>query len=143
MGTGLAFGEAGEMHIPIFFFHNFLLFNSNNNIMHIIFFFFHIIISLCNVLVSILSKVLTNRLKPCLHSIVADKQSAFIEGRLLTYNVMVAFEINNYTGRKTQGNKGVAGLEIDISKAYDRLKWDFKKNMMSSLGFMGNGLIKL
>lgn len=60
-------------------------------------------ISLCNVLVRILSKVLTNRLKLCLNSIVSDRQSAFIEGRLLTNNALLAFEINHYMKRKIQG----------------------------------------
>lgn len=73
----------------------------------------------------ILSKVMANRLKPCLNSIISDKQSAFIEGRLLTDNAMIAFEVNHYIRRKTQGKKGVAGLKIDVSKAYDRLEWRF------------------
>lgn len=79
-------------------------------------------ISLCNVLLRILSKVMTNRLKPCLGSIISEKQSAFIEGRLLTDNALIAFEINHFMRRKTQGKNGIAGLKIDISKAYDRLK---------------------
>ncbi|XP_074378461.1 uncharacterized protein LOC141719998 [Apium graveolens] len=79
-------------------------------------------ISLCNVLARILSKVLSNRLKQCLKSIVSDKQSAFIEGRLLTDNAMLAFEINHYMKRRTQGKNGLAALKIDISKAYDRLE---------------------
>lgn len=72
-------------------------------------------ISLCNVLFRILSKVLPNRLKPCLHTLISDKQSAFIEGRLLTDNALVAFEINHYMRRRTQGKNGVAGLKIDVS----------------------------
>lgn len=74
---------------------------------------------LCNVMVRILSKVLANRLKSSLASIISDKQSAFIEGRLLSDNVMVAYEINHFMRGKTQGQTGIAGLKIDISKAYD------------------------
>lgn len=58
-------------------------------------------ISLCNVLVRILSKFMTNRLKPCLNGIISDKQSAFTEGRLLTDNALLAFEINHYIKRRT------------------------------------------
>lgn len=60
-------------------------------------------ISLCNVLVRILSKVMSNRLKPCLSSVISDTQSAFVEGRLLTENALIAFEVNNYM-------KGVRGV---------------------------------
>ncbi|KAL8112036.1 hypothetical protein AgCh_019659 [Apium graveolens] len=74
-------------------------------------------ISLCNVMMRIISKIMANRLKPCLHSIVSEKQSAFIEGRLLTDNALIAFEINSYIKRKTQGREGVAGLKVDVSKA--------------------------
>lgn len=53
-------------------------------------------ISLRNVLVRISSKVLSNRLKTCLGNIISDKQSAFIEGRLLTNNSLIAFEVNHH-----------------------------------------------
>lgn len=82
-------------------------------------------ISLCNVLMRILSKVLANRLKPCLHSILSENQSAFIEGRLLTDNALIAYEINHCIRRKTQGKCGMAGLKIDVSKSYDRLEWRY------------------
>lgn len=92
-------------------------------------------ISLCNVIVRILSKVLVNRLKPCLGSVISEMQSAFVEGRLLTDNALIAFEVNHYMKRRTQGKRGLAGLKIDISKAYDRLEWGFIKNMMLKFGF--------
>lgn len=79
-------------------------------------------ISLCNVIMRILSKVFANRLKPCLTLIISNNQSAFIEGRLLTYSALLAFVINHYIHRKTQGSDDVAALKIDISKAYDRLE---------------------
>ncbi|KAL8089279.1 hypothetical protein AgCh_038904 [Apium graveolens] len=92
-------------------------------------------ISLCNVLVRILSKVLSNRLKVCLSSLISNTQSAFVEGRLLTDNALIAFEINHYIKRQTQGKNGVAGFKIDISKAYDRLEWGFIQHMMEKFGF--------
>lgn len=68
-------------------------------------------ISLCNVLVRILSKVMVNRLKPCLGSVISEVQSAFVEGRLLTDNAMIDFEVNQYMRRRTQGNRGLVGLK--------------------------------
>lgn len=92
-------------------------------------------ISLCNVVMRILMKVMANRLKPCLNSIISNNQSAFVEGRLLTDNALIAFEINHYIQRKTQGKYGVAGLKLDISKAYDRLEWSYVEMMLVKFGF--------
>ncbi|XP_074378458.1 uncharacterized protein LOC141719995 [Apium graveolens] len=92
-------------------------------------------ISLCNVLFRILSKVLANRLKQCLPSLISEQQSAFVKGRLLTDNALIAFELNHYIRRKTQGTSGVVGLKVDISKAYDRLEWNFLENMLIKFGF--------
>lgn len=82
-------------------------------------------ISLCNVLMRILSNVMANRVKPTLQYIIWDQQSAFIENRLLTDNALVAFEVNHYLQRKTQRAVEIAGLKVDVSKAYDRLEWSF------------------
>lgn len=87
-------------------------------------------ISLCNVLMRILSKIVANRVKPTLNTIISEQQSAFIENPLLTDNALIAYEVNHYIQRKRQGLMGVVGLKIDISKAYDRLEWRFIENML-------------
>lgn len=48
---------------------------------------------------------------------------------------MVAFEVNHYIHRKTQGAVGMAGLKVDVSKAYDRLEWSFIEYMHKKFDF--------
>ncbi|MCI28064.1 RNA-directed DNA polymerase (Reverse transcriptase), partial [Trifolium medium] len=75
-------------------------------------------ISLCNVLYKMISKLLANRLKECIGKCVSEEQSAFVEGRSILDNALIAIEIIHALKRKTRGRKGEIALKIDISKAY-------------------------
>ena len=86
-------------------------------------------IALNNVLYKILAKTLANRMKPIL------PQSAFVPSRLITDNIMIAFEMCQHIKRKKQGKVGMAAMKTDMSKAYDRMEWPFLEEMMHKLGF--------
>jgi hypothetical protein len=77
-------------------------------------------ISLCNVLYKLISKVLANRLKKILPDIISPTQSAFVPDRLVTNNVLLAYEFTHYNKRK--GNEGVAAIKLDMSK--DMIDWN-------------------
>ena len=76
-------------------------------------------ISLYNVICKIISKVLANRLKPMLHSIISETQSASIANRLISKNILIAFESLHHMKTNCTGKKGFMAMKLDMSKAYD------------------------
>ncbi|KAL8149291.1 hypothetical protein AgCh_006337 [Apium graveolens] len=87
-------------------------------------------IALCNVLYKILAKVLANRLKSIPPGVITENQSTFVLGRYISDNVLVTFEILHFMKRKNRGQEGEVALKLDISKAYDRVDWNYLKSRM-------------
>ncbi|XP_057440277.1 uncharacterized protein LOC130732189 [Lotus japonicus] len=92
-------------------------------------------ISLCNVIFKIITKTMANRLKLILPDIICEAQSAFVPGRLITDNALVAFECFHFMKKKTSGRNGVLALKLDMSKAYDRVEWPFLASVLTQMGF--------
>uniref|UniRef100_A0A2N9HCL8 Reverse transcriptase domain-containing protein n=1 Tax=Fagus sylvatica TaxID=28930 RepID=A0A2N9HCL8_FAGSY len=92
-------------------------------------------ISLSNVVYKILSKVLANRLKSILPSIISESQSAFVPGRQITDNVAVAFELMHALRSRRKGKLSQMAIKLDMSKAYDRVEWIFLERVMQQMGF--------
>ncbi|KAL0331115.1 UNVERIFIED_CONTAM: putative mitochondrial protein [Sesamum angustifolium] len=78
---------------------------------------------------------IANRLKVLLDRIISPFQSTFVPGRLITDNVLLAFELNHFLNTKTKGGQGYMALKLDVSKAYDKVEWAFLKQVMLKLGF--------
>lgn len=91
-------------------------------------------ISLCNVMYKIGAKVLTNRLSSVLPNLIANNQCAFLKGRLISDNILLAHEILEYIKKQKRGRLSSFGLKLDMNKAYDRVSWDFLRAVMTKLG---------
>ena len=91
-----------------------------------------IVIDLCWItLYKVISKLLVGRLKPLLPSIILLNQTAFIRGRLLMENCLLAAEIvSGY--HNNRGQKKLT-LKIDIAKVFDSVRWDFLTACLQAL----------
>lgn len=89
-------------------------------------------ISLCNVIYKIATKVIANRLKPLLPSLISPEQSGFVEGRQITDGIILVHEtLHSIKVRNLPGMM----VKLDIAKAYDKLNWQFIRKMLEAFGF--------
>ncbi|XP_021770735.1 uncharacterized protein LOC110734917 [Chenopodium quinoa] len=92
-------------------------------------------ISCCNVIYKIVSKTMANKLKGFLDKVISPNQSAFIPGRLIFDNALVAFENFHSIECGGEGKKGSIAMKLDMIKAYDRVEWVFLEKVMDRMGF--------
>lgn len=92
-------------------------------------------ILLCNVVYKIFSKVLANRMRSCLPDIISEYQSAFVPGRNMTDSILLAFEIIHQMKLGSKKRRSDVALKVDISKVYDRVRWEYLESVLLKLDF--------
>lgn len=92
-------------------------------------------IALCNVAYKIISKILVNRLKRHLSALISENQAAFIPGRMISDNIIIAHEVFHSLKVRKRQAKSYMAVKTDITKAYDRLEWKFLEETMRKMGF--------
>ncbi|XP_071925086.1 uncharacterized protein [Coffea arabica] len=97
-------------------------------------------ISLCNVAYKIITKILVNRLKPILGQCISQNQSAFVPGRQIIDNVLMAHEYIHWLNGKRNGKETYMTVKFDMSKAYDRVEWDLIAKSWEKWVSIGDGL---
>lgn len=90
------------------------------------------LISLCNVLYKVITKFLTARLRPLLDDLISPYQNAFVPGRQIVDNSVIAQELFHSMG-KLPYLQSVFAFKIDMAKAYDRINWSFLSKVL--IGF--------
>ena len=90
-------------------------------------------ISLGNVVYKVISKILSSRLKVILPDVISYHQSAFVLGRLIIDNILLAYECIHTMKKKEK--RGLCAVKLDMHKAYDRVQWVFLERIMLKLGF--------
>ena len=89
-------------------------------------------ISLVGSVYKLLAKVLANRLKLVIGEVISDSHQAFIQGRQILDDVLIA---SKALDSRLKDNTSSLLLKMDIEKAFDHVNWDFLMDVMSKMGF--------
>ena len=90
-------------------------------------------ISYCKMIYKCISKVIANRLKRVLPTLIDEAQSVFIQGRNISDNIFMAQELlRNYHRKDTPPR---CAIKADIQRAFDTVRWEFLLDMLDILGF--------
>ena len=79
-------------------------------------------ISLCNFAYKVISKIMVNRMQERMGEIITENQSAFLAGRQIQDNILVAREVFHFLKMKKRGKKSYMAMKVDMNKAYDRVE---------------------
>jgi len=89
-------------------------------------------ISLVGSLYKILAKVLANRLRQVIGTVLSNTQSAFVKNRQILDGILIANEVVD-EARKTK--KELLLFKVDFEKAYDSVDWGYLDSVMGNMGF--------
>ncbi|GKA84297.1 putative RNA-directed DNA polymerase, eukaryota, reverse transcriptase zinc-binding domain protein [Tanacetum coccineum] len=89
-------------------------------------------ISLIGCYYKIIAKMLAERVKRVVGSVVEEVKSAFIKGRYILDGALIANETMDFLKRSRK--KGLI-FKVDFKKVYDSIKWNFLLNIMNRMGF--------
>jgi hypothetical protein len=76
-----------------------------------------------------------NRMHSLLDDLIGPMQSDFVPGRLITNNALIAFECLHALNNEHNSCKRFDALKLDLTKAYDRVDWNYPERVLSRLGF--------
>ena len=76
---------------------------------------------------------MANRLKQFMPLLVDRSQSAFIHGRSIADNILMAQELVRGYGRSKISPR--CAIKVDLQKAFDTLSWDFILAVLSVMKF--------
>eukprot|EP00253_Pinus_taeda_P022660 PITA_22660 len=86
-------------------------------------------------ILQIIPKVVAKRLKPFLPALVSGKQLGYVEGRQILNNIIQTHEVvHSLTSKKKAGMI----MQLDIAKTYDKLIWNYIRNVLVAFGFDHN-----
>ncbi|KAL0295420.1 UNVERIFIED_CONTAM: putative ribonuclease H protein [Sesamum radiatum] len=79
--------------------------------------------------------LIPKRLRLVLDKLISPSQNAFVPGRSIGDNILLAQEL--FAGYNRQGLPMRCALKVDLRKAYDTVEWDFLSAVLQMFGFPG------
>ncbi|XP_039029118.1 uncharacterized protein LOC120163190 [Hibiscus syriacus] len=89
-------------------------------------------ISCCTVIYKTVTRILVKRLYDVFPSMILKNQTAFVKGRSIVDNTLLAQELVRGYNRKNISHR--CAMKIDFQKAFDSLNWDFIDIVLYALG---------
>jgi hypothetical protein len=89
-------------------------------------------ISLVGSIYKILAKVLANRLKIVIGTVVSDTQIAFVKNRQILDGILIANEV---VDEARKARKELMLFKVDFEKAYDSVDWGYLDAVMHKMEF--------
>ena len=74
-----------------------------------------------------------------LPGLISETESAFVDGRQISDNIMIAQEMFHALRTKPNGRSKRMAIKMDMSKAYDRMEWSFIEAIMRKWGSQRRG----
>lgn len=90
-------------------------------------------IACCNVVYKTITKIIANRLLHVLDDLISLNQSAFVNDRLISSNILVFQDLVRGYHRNSGPPRCL--MKIDLRKAYDYVAWSFIKQVLDGFGF--------
>lgn len=79
--------------------------------------------------------MVANILKICLPEVISEEQSVFVLGRLITNNIIMAYECLHFMKKKRARDLRCCAVKLDTRKGYTRVEWEYLRAIMLRLGF--------
>ena len=80
----------------------------------------------------VISKVISNRIRKVLDTIIHTDQNGFVSGRNISNNIRKAYDILDHVSRK---NISAVLISVDFEKAFDRVEYESLYKSMEYFGF--------
>ncbi|VFQ83140.1 unnamed protein product [Cuscuta campestris] len=90
-------------------------------------------ISLSTFLSKINTNILASRILKVLPKIISDQQIAFQKGKDIADHILMVEEMYHEINRKVEGGNMI--IKLDLSKAFDRLNWEYLRGILGAFGF--------